>query len=307
MSLTAGLTGNLSGSAQVVVDTSGFAGALRQWWSMQHPDLEKLLMDEVSLMGKALMLWTPPFAPGGGKGLSLAAYNNSKKRILRETQLVFKPMWMIPSIEIAKRDRFDIFQQVRKEKVRYRNKVGGAQSQRMQSFYRDKDPLNGFLRMQQMFKNKSPAGNTIERRTIGAATYGLRGNFRTMGRIKAGEKKLVYYVSNYDSIQEAGLPALERIGRMKAGWNQAVISITGKPVTDVPAWIARHGGGTGSGANQLKDVWNPRAVLRNTLGNTFDLANKFNTVQRAFDLREKNLRAKIQSYISGLTRREKIK
>lgn len=263
-------------------------------------------MDEVSLMGKALMLWTPPFAPSGGKGLSLAAYNNSKKRILKETQLVFKPMWMIPSIEIAKRDRFDIFQQVRKEKVRYRNKVGGAQSAMMQSFYRDKDPMKGFIRMQQMFKNKAPVGKTIERRTIGAATYGLRGNFRTMGRIKSGEKKVVYYVSNYDSIQQAGLPALERIGRMKAGWNQAVMNITGKPVADAPAWVMRHSG-TGSGSNQLKDVWNPRAVLKNTLGNTFDLANKFNTVQRAFDLREKNLRAKIKSYLSSLTSRKPIK
>jgi hypothetical protein len=214
---------------------------------------------------------------------------------------------MLPSIEIAKRDRYDIFQQVRKEKLRYRNKVGGAQGKTMQSFYRDKDPLKGFLRMQRMFKNKNISGKTTERRLIGAATYGLRGNFRTMGRIKAGEKKLVYFVSDYNSIEQAGLPALERIGRMKAGWNQAVISITGKAVADAPQWVVRHGGGTGSGTNQLKDLYNPRAILKNTLGNTFDLANKFNTVQRAFDLREKNLRAKIQSYISSLTKREKIK
>ncbi|CAB4147583.1 hypothetical protein UFOVP510_37 [uncultured Caudovirales phage] len=300
------LVGNASGSAEVVVDTSGFAGALRQWWSMQHPDLEKMLKEEVALLGRALMLWTPPFAPGGGKGLSLSAYKATKNRILRETNLVFKPMWQIPSIEIAKKDRFDIFQQVRKEKVRYRNKVGGAQSQMMQSFYRDKDPLKGFLRMQQMFKHKAITGNTLERRTIGAATYGLRGNFRTMGRIKSGQRKVVYYVSNYDSIKEAGAPALERIGRMKAGWNQAVISITGKGVADAPAWVTRHSG-TGSGSNRLTDLYNPQAVLKNSLGNTFDLANKFNTVQRAFDLREKNLKAKIKSYLSSLTRRTSIR
>lgn len=303
MSLTGSLTGNVSGSGEVVVDTSGFAGALRQWWAMGHPDLEKLLKEEVGLMGKALMQWTPPFAPGGGKGLSLAAYNNSKKRILRETQLVFKPMWQIPSIEIAKRDRFDIFQQVRKEKLRYRNKPGGAKGKMMQSFYRDKDPLKGFFRMQQMFKNKSPANNTIQRRTTGAATYGVRGNFRRMGRIMAGEQKVIYYVSDYDSINKAGLPALERIGRMKAGWYQAAMQITGQGVPDTPIWITRHSG-TGGGSNRLADLYNPTAILRNTLGNTFDLANKFNTVQRAFDLREKNLRAKIKSYLSSLTSRK---
>lgn len=306
MSLTARMTGNISGSAEVVVDTSGFAGALRQWWSMQHPDLEKMLKEEVSLLGRALMLWTPPFAPGGGKGLSLSAYNNSKKRILRETQLVFKPMWQIPSIEIAKRDRFDIFQEVRKQKVRYRNKVGGAQSKMMQSFYRDKDPMKGFIRMQQMFKHKAITGTTLERRTIGAATYGLRGNFRTMGRIKAGEKKVIYYVSDADSIEGAGLPALERIGRMKAGWNQAVMSITGKGVADAPAWVTRHSG-TGSGTNRLTDLYNPQAILKNTLGNTYELASKFNTVQRAFDLREKNLKAKIKSYLASLTSRRPIR
>jgi hypothetical protein len=172
----------------------------------------------------------------------------------------------------------------------------------MQSFYRDKDPLKGFFRMQQMFKNKSPANNTIQRRTTGAATYGMRGNFRTMGRIMAGQQKVVYYVSDYDSINKAGLPALERIGRMKGGWNQAVIQITGKGVPDVPLWITRHSG-TGGGSNRLTDLYNPTAIMRNSLGNTFDLARKFNTVQRAFDLREKNLRAKIKSYISSLTRK----
>jgi hypothetical protein len=214
-------------------------------------------------------------------------------------------MWQIPSIDIAKKDRFDIFQRVRKEKIRYRNKPGGARSKVLQAFYRDKDPMNGFLRMQRMYKNKN-ASARMDRRTLAMATPGLLNTFRVRGSIMPGQKKTVYYVDNYDSIKQSAQPGIERIGRMKAGWNQAVIRITGKTVSEVPAWVTKHSG-TGGGSNRLKDPFNPSAILRNDLGNVFTLASKFNTVQKAFDLREKNLRAKLQNYLANLVRRKPLK
>lgn len=303
MSLIGRMTGNLSGSAGLTnasVNSDGLVSALRQWWGMAHPDLEKTMKDEVGLLAKALIIFTPPFAPGGGGGLSRAAFNNSKRRIYRETEIVFKPLWKIPSVEIAKRDDFAIFQAVRKMKIRKRNEPGGARGPVMQSFYRDKDPLNGFLRMQRMFKNKSPSPNT-ERRVINSASYGLRGNQRVRGRI-TGEKKITYFVEQEDSIKASAEPAIARIGRMKSGWNDAAFAITSKPVTDVPDWISRHSG-TGTGLNNLSNTFEPSAELRNFKGNIWNLADYFNTVQKAFDLREKNLQKKIKSYLAEQVRR----
>lgn len=302
MSMLSRLTGNRSGATGVsgAIDTSNFGAALRRWWGQGHTQLEVLLKEETGLLAKALMTQSPPFAPGGGRGLSRSAFVNSKNKITRESKIVLKPLWMMPSTEIAFKDDFATFMKVRKDKIRFADKVGGAKGAVMQSFYKDKDPLNGFLRMQRMLKNKPPTGK-VERYPVAQATYQMLRSQRTRGRI-TGDKRKVYFVEQSSSIKGSLAPAFERIGRLKSGWNSASMAITGNSISDVPVWITKHSG-LGSGKNNLKDLYNPNAVLTNVVGNVWGMADRYGTIQRAFDMRTKALDAKVENYIRSLTKK----
>jgi len=296
------LTGNQAGASGISgsVDTANFGAALRRWWSQGHTSLEVLLKEETGLLAKALMSQSPPFAPGGGRGLSRSAFVNSKNKITKQAKIVLKPLWMMPSTEIADKDDFQTFMKVRKDKVRNADKVGGARGAVMQSFYKDKDPLNGFLRMQRLLKNKPPTGK-IERFPVQSASYQMLQGMRTRGRI-TGDKRKVYFVEQESSIKASLAPAFERIGRLKSGWNSASFAITGKAISDVPVWITKHSG-LGTGRNDLRNLYNPSAELRNAVGNVWGMADRYGTVQRAFDMRTKALDAKVESYLRSLCKK----
>lgn len=293
-------TGNLTGASgvSISVDTSGFHAALRAWWAMGHPDLEKLLKEEVVLLAKALALYTPPFAKGGGKGLSGAAFSVGRNRILREANILFKPLWMMPSVEIADRDDLQIFLKVRRAKIRNRNKVGGAKGEPMQSFYRDKDPARGYERMKRYLKGAKPKRIS---RYIGAASYPLLDSKREEGRIK-GNRKEIFFVDDVKSIKDAAQPGIQRVGRLKAGWADAAYGITGTHFSGIPEWVKRNSG-LGRGINRLADKYNPEAELINTKGNIWKIGDKKRVVQKAFDFRRVALEKKIKSYLSSLTSR----
>lgn len=293
-------TGNLSGASgvSVSVDTSGFHAALRAWWAMGHPDLKKILEDEVLLLAKALALYSPPFALGGGKGLSNAAFQVGKRRILREANILFKPLWMMPSVEIADRDDPQIFMKVRRLKIRNRNKVGGARGEPMQSFYRDKDPNRGFERMKRYLKGQRPKRIS---RYVGQATYPLLDSKREEGRIK-GNRKEIFYVDDVKSIKDAAQPGIQRIGRLKAGWADAAFSITSRHFSGMPEWVRRNSG-LGKGLNRLADQYDPQAELIHTRGNIWKIGDKKRTVQKAFEFRRIGLEEKIKAYLTSLTSR----
>lgn len=287
--------GSPMGSLQSEVNASDFTHALHGWWKATKKDLDVMLKDETSLLSEALMNLTPPYAQGGGKGLTPAAKKRSEKVIETETARVFRPLWQMPSNVVAEADDFGLFMKVRASGKATKDKKMGEV---VRKIYRDKDTQRAYKRLKNVFKHKPPTGNPA-RKYLASMSVSIRNSARSQGRIKMSNTNTVFYVENVGSIKAATAAAQADIGKMKSGWAFGAMAITGKFPTRTPAWVSRHGGTYGQGINRLKDTYKPEVELVNRVGNIWGLGLKFNIVQAAFDQRAKNLYSKTKSVLAA--------
>jgi hypothetical protein len=288
--------GGATGAVGVQVDTSGYLAALRAWWPNAKMGLGELMKSEANLMAEALMMFTPPFGAGGGKGLSGGAKNRAQRIIASESKRVFRPMWEVPMNVVAHSDDLFTFMLVRSA-GRFRKR-----SPLVRKLLRDKDPDKAFEVLKRIYKNRPPSGNPQRIIQRGALSKDFRNQFRVNGRVMMkASKNQVYYLENYN-VKDIDRQVWLDIGKMKAQWAYAAAAVSGSMPTRTPEWVRRHSKYAAKGVNRLADMDNPSLELVNGVANKYNLGSKFNVVQEAFNVREKKLVARLKSYISDQTR-----
>lgn len=279
----------MTSAGTVNVDATGYLAALRGWWPKAKKTLPELLAEEGNLMAEALMMFTPPFAAGGGGGLRPGARARAAKVIESETKRVFRPLWEIPMNVIAHADDLSMFLKL-KAAGRFKGK-----SDLMRKLLKDKDPADAYARLQRLMKNRPPTGNPL--RTVAPSiNKETRNRERVKGRLKMSNHNKVFYLENARSIKDANAAVQKDIGMMKAQWAYAARQVSGKLPRLTPKWCLSQPSFAAKGKNDLNNNVSPTLTFTNLVGNRWHLGDKFNTVQAAFNLREKKLFAKLKGW-----------
>lgn len=228
-------------SAIVPATLSEFNAALRHFAAEVKGDMEMVTREQIRLMCRDAMTFTPPMPKGGGRGLSSAAHKAGMNKLGNDVRRIFipadspkrgMPVLLRQVINSVKANDQEGFRAIYDHKSTL-SRVGRL-SPVMRKILQDTSYTRAFAKAQNYLKNANIFGQV---RPIAGVTDDLRGiHDKYKGKVNGRWPKNApiggpqYMVETTASLNAYIAERQAKVGRVKSGW-AAVLQQVPKPVT----------------------------------------------------------------------------
>ena len=274
--------------------------ALNEYRLFSGKCMRDVLLEEAALTAREMMVFTPPLAAGGGKGLSKAAEVAGKTAVEKDIRSIFnsdkdpegKSAFALMGMATVAGDR-SLFDKARQE---------GTMTTKARGIFKgvlaDPDPERAYRQFSNRFRAafEAKAGQGLVRdlrSTHASMLQKYAGRVRKNGgpgiakelRPMAEEAALKAYIKKEQA----------RVGRLKSGWFDVIMSLP-KPTTPgvqktygikgVPAWVVRNSQSNGYltfSGNQ--ETANFGLIIGNRIGDNDNVATDATTLNKVMAIR----------------------
>lgn len=228
-------------SAIIPATLSEFNAALRHFAAEVKGDMEMVTREQIRLMCRDAMTFTPPMPKGGGRGLSSAAHKAGMNKLGNDVRRIFipadspkrgMPVLLRQVINSVKANDQEGFRAIYDHKSTL-SRVGRL-SPVMRKILQDTSYTRAFAKAQNYLKNANIFGQV---RPIAGVTDDLRGiHDKYKGKVNGRWPKNApiggpqYMVETTASLNAYIAERQAKVGRVKSGW-AAVLQQVPKPVT----------------------------------------------------------------------------
>lgn len=277
-----------------------YTQALNEYRLFSGKCMRDVMLEEAALTCRELMVFTPPLASGGGKGLSKAAEVAGKNSVEKDIRSIFnsdadpqgRSAFALMGMAVVAGDR-GLFESARK---------AGVMTNKAKSIFRgvldDEDPDRAYRQFSNRFKKafEAKAGETIVK--------DLKGTHDAMkakyaGRIRnnhgPGIPKELRKMAEEAAMAKYIKTEQRKVGMLKAGWLDVIMSLP-KPETPgvqknygikgVPAWVMKNRNSTGyTSFTGNPNTANFGLVIGNSIGDNDGVSTDARTLERVMAIR----------------------
>ena len=292
---------------------SDFNAALRHFAQEVKGDMEMVTREQIRLMCRDAMTFTPPMPKGGGRGLSSAAHKAGMNKLGNDVRRIFVPAdspkrgmpvllrQVINSVRANDQEGFRAIYDHKSTLARV-----GSLSPVMRKILQDTSYTRAFAKAQNYLKNANIFGQV---RPIAGVTEDMRGiHDKYKGKVNGRWPKNApiggpqYMVETTASLNAYIAERQAKVGRVKSGW-AAVLQQVPMPVTK--KGVARNFGvynapwvdaNKRSAQGVFSSTRSPGFVsmtVMNMIGNVNNVADEAGTVNVVYGNRVKQMRAAV--------------
>jgi hypothetical protein len=259
----------VTAQTNIKVDSSELRKHLAIWSHVMGKTAEETVRTQAGLLCQDMLSYTLPISgqPGGRRGEGLDAREVGERSMEADIDRIFKPLEDASFSAIADQGEYGVFaewvaakEKAGKEIPKYVSKGVGGYVNAVKVWDRFRTTYAG--------KRVGKVGvfSTFQGDGIEEAHQRIRGGTNVddySKNVKA--RNTTFFVGDYDkNIKSYKSKMKEHVGRLKAGWLEAGLSI-GRHMR-APAWISRHvGQGTGIYIDQTSNKQTPTIIIGNSI------------------------------------------
>lgn len=291
---------------------SDFRAALRHFAAEVNGDMEMVTREQIRLMCRDAMTFTPPMPKGGGRGLSVAAHKAGMNKLGNDVRRIFIPedapvkgrtVFLRQIINAVKGNDTQTFFQLHRDVTESRiNSLSPVMRKIMEDtdWQRAQAKAKNYLAKANIFGRVSPvAGVTKDPRPIHDKYKGAVGGRWKKNQPVGGPQ---YFIPTQQMLEAYIAERQQKVGRVKAGW-AAVMQQVPKPVTKKGAernfgtynapWVDANKRSSQGVFSASRSPGFVSMTVMNLIGNANKVADEAGTENLVYGNRVKQMRAAV--------------